>query len=93
MIDVLPGQLKVANTEMELVEEENIVHSVPEVNTNSCTCAGCARSIHPSLTYVFYGKHYCVENCLEKLLVDLEETGVITIDRSEADAKGNIIRS
>lgn len=101
VIDVLPGQLKVANTEMELMEEDvaTTVFDKREVapvdqSSNMCTCSICAGSLEPARTYVFYGKPYCVSAfCLEQLLFDLADTGVITINSSEADAKGNIIRS
>ena len=102
VIDVLPGQLKVANTEMELVEEENVVSTISDnrgcvildESYNQCKCCICGGSSEPSRTYVFYGKPYCVNAfCLEQLLFDLADTGVITINSSEADTKGNIIRS
>ncbi|MGN1155126.1 MAG: ParB/RepB/Spo0J family partition protein [Agathobacter sp.] len=100
VIDVLPGQLKVTNTDMEVVEEVIPVTSnkgatiIQEESSNQCTCSVCGRSLAPAKTYVFYGKPYCTsENCLEKLLMDLEDTGVITINRSEITTRGNVIRS
>lgn len=102
VIDVLPGQLKVANTEMELVEEDDVVSTISDKREcvildesyNQCKCSVCAGSSDRTRTYVFYGKQYCASaHCLEQLLFDLEDTGVIKIDRSEAITKGNIIRS
>ena len=100
VIDVLPGQLKAASVDMELTEEDAI-RSSDEKNTlplkdstKMCTCSVCACSSAPARTYVFYGKPYCVNaHCLEQLLIDLEDTGVITIERFDAVIKGNIIRS
>lgn len=102
VIDVLPGWLKAANTEMEPVPEDDVTPitldkseaEVLEESFNQCTCSVCACSSEPARTYVFYGKPYCVNaSCLEQLLFDLEDTGVITIDRLAASTKGNIIRS
>lgn len=82
--DEFPDRIKAANTDMEVVEEDG----------NQCTCSVCDCSSDPAGTYVFYGKPYCVKaRCLEQLLFDLEDTGVITIERLEASTKGNIIRS
>ena len=93
VIDVLPGQLKAANTEMELAEEEDEEEPV-QVSTaipGRCICPNCMRPTQMKDTFSFFHKTYCM-NCLYDLLVDLDETGIIKINRSEAGTKGNIIR-
>ena len=89
VVDVLPGQYRVANTEMEL-EEVNADDSEP--NNGRCQCPNCKRTSRIEDTFVFYNKKYCM-NCLYDLLMDLADTGVITLDNSAVDTKGIVIHS
>ena len=93
VLEVLPGQIKVVNTDMELAEEEDKEEPV-QVSTaipGRCICPNCMRPTQMKDTFSFFHKTYCM-NCLYDLLVDLDETGIIKINRSEAGTKGNIIR-
>ena len=93
VLEVLPGQIKVVNTDMELAEEEDEEEPV-QVSTaipGRCICPNCMRPTQMKDTFSFFHKTYCM-NCLYDLLVDLDETGIIKINRSEAGTKGNIIR-
>lgn len=95
-IESLSGQLRVINTDME-IEEEAVIdrHGKDAFNVDSagrCTCPTCTFPTRIEDTFVFYGKRYCM-NCLHKLIQDLEDTGVITLDRSSIDTNGIIVRS
>ena len=89
VLDVLPGQYRVANTDMELEEES--VDSFETVD-GRCKCPNCKLPSRIEDTFVFYNKKYCM-NCLYDLIQDLADTGVITLDHSAVDTKGIVIRS
>ena len=89
VIDVLPGQYRVANTDMELEEEQTESMGMKD---GRCQCPKCKLPSRIEDTFTFYGKKYCM-NCLWNLLQDLEDTGVITLDRSSINTKGMIIHS
>lgn len=94
--EVFPGQFRVVNTDMEL-EEEPTTNDINEESfkvdsAGRCTCPSCKRPSRIEDTFVFYGTRYCM-NCLHKLIQDLEDTGVITLDRSSIDTNGIVVRS
>ena len=89
VVDVLPGQYRVTNTDMELEEEKS---ERPKVIEDRCQCPNCKLPSRIEDTFIFYGKGYCM-NCLWSLIQDLEDTGVITLDRSAIDSKGIVIHS
>ncbi len=91
--DVLPGQMKVVNTDMELEEELLPVTESDKTGVaEEHKCPNCKTLMRPDNTFRYFSKTYCI-CCLYDLLLDLEDTGVITIDRSEAMTKGNVVRS
>lgn len=93
-VEMLAGQMRVANTDMD-IEEEFVADAGNGIVVNSmgrCTCPTCNLPSRIEDTFVFYGKRYCM-NCLHKLIQDLEDTGVITLDRSSIDRNGIIVRS
>lgn len=89
VLDVLPGQYRVANIDMELEEVSSKDFDVME---GCCECSNCKLLSKKKNVYIFYGKKYCV-NCLPALLQDLADTGVITLDKSAVDTKGTVIHS
>lgn len=80
--DVLPGQYRVVNTDMELEEDP----------AGRCNCQHCKRPSRIEDTFTFYGKGYCM-NCLYDLIKNLADTGVITLDRSAINTKGIVVLS
>lgn len=94
VVDVLPGQYRVANTDMELEEEkENTMSDNFEtLKDGRCSCKNCKLPSRIEDTFTFYGKGYCM-NCLHDLIKDLADTGVITLDCSAVDTKGIVIHS
>ncbi len=94
--EIIPGQIRVSNTDMDLIEEPVKGDSGNDVfkvdSAGKCTCPSCNYPSRIEDTFVFYGKRYCM-NCLYKLIQDLEDTGVITLDRSLIDTKGIIVRT
>lgn len=99
VVDVLPGQYRVANTDMELEEESVDIADGIEVKAlfeiserGTCKCPNCKLTSRREDTFVFYNKRYCM-NCIFDLLKDLADTGIITLDYSSADKKGIIVHS
>ena len=120
VIDVLPGQYHVVNTDMDIdvVEsvpkvEDNIIcvdpkgelqNDVPNFGTENtdyinnpdvrgiCTCKNCKRPSRIEDTFDFYSKGYC-KNCMFDLILDIADSGFITVDMSSKDKTGIIIRS
>lgn len=79
----MEGQYYIANTDMEIEETQS---------TKEEPCPNCGL---PSITehkLVFYNKKYCM-NCIYDLLKDLDDTGVITLDDSNAKTNGIVVRS
>lgn len=100
VVDVLPGQYRVANTDMELEEEsagnkdeETAADSFEVSKEGRCNCPNCKRPSRIEDIITFYGKGYCKKDCLFDLLIDLADTGVITLDRSAVNTKGIVIHS
>lgn len=89
-VEVLPGQYRVANTEMDL-EEVSITENASE--EEYCTCPNCQKRVQVADTYVFYNKRYCIANCLADLITDLADTGVINLDFTSQGINGIIVRS
>jgi len=93
---VIPGQLRLANTDMELEEETAVEENKEDAfhvdSTGRCTCPSCNYPSRIEDIFVFYGTRYCM-NCLHKLIQDMEDTGVITLDRSSIDSNGIIVRT
>lgn len=73
----LPGQYSIVNTDMEVIEQY--------------VCPNCRCATSKEKTYMFFNKAYC-PSCLEDLLKDLDNTGVISLDFSEQEKKGVVIR-
>lgn len=105
IIDVLPGQYRVTNTDMDI--EETITPIVEDVSKGDaenettiiqadsygkCICPHCKLPSRIEDTFKFYNKGYCM-NCLYDLIMDLADTGVITLDMSDMGKNGIIIRS
>lgn len=89
VVDVLPGQYRVANTDMEL---EEVNTECAGAIDGRCSCPNCKLPSRIEDIFVFYNKKYCM-NCLYDLIQDLADTGVITLDRSAIKTKGIIIHS
>lgn len=53
-------------------------------------CPSCNYPGRIEDTFVFYGNRYCM-NCLYKLIWNLEDAGVITLDRSSINTNGIIV--
>lgn len=96
VIDVLPGQYRVANTDMELEEETTEtklnVDSIQGSEEGICNCHICKQPSRVKDTFTYYGKTYCM-NCLFDLIIDFADKGVITLDRSAIEIKGIVIHS
>lgn len=93
VIDVLPGQYRVTNTDMD-IEEVDVIEEKPlsEAVETNCKCSSCQKFTPFNYMFKFKNKHYCF-NCLHNLIIDLAKNGVITIDHSNADTEGMIIHS
>lgn len=92
--EVLSSQMRVANTDME-IEEEPVEADDNGFNVNSigrCTCPTCSLQTCIKDTFLFRNVSYCM-NCLHILIKDLEDAGVITLDRSLIDTNGTVVRS
>lgn len=99
VVDVLPGQYRVANTDME-IEEVDV--SDAQISTEKgmniadelgrCKCPNCELPSRIEDIFVYYNKKYCM-NCLFDLIKDMADTGVISLDRTEINTKGTIVRS
>lgn len=99
VVDVLPGQYRVANTDMEIeetvppviVEEEAAAKEIRKIQ-GRCTCPNCKLPSRIEDTFKFFNKRYCM-NCLYDLIKDLADTGVISLDYLSIDKDGIIVRS
>ena len=91
VIDVLPGQYRVTNTDMD-IEEVDVIEekTLSEAVETNCKCSSCQKFTPFNYIFKFKNKHYCF-NCLYNLIIDLAKNGVITIDHSNVDTEGMII--
>ena len=64
---VIPGQLRLANTDMELEEETAVEENKEDAfhvdSTGRCTCPSCNYPSRIEDIFVFYGARYCMNNC------------------------------
>lgn len=84
-------ELQQSNEELKrIIEERTGVSKKPKPGKcDSMTCKGYDDIAD---TFVFYNKRYCM-NCLYDLIMDLADTGVITLDTSAMETKGIVIHS
>lgn len=99
VVDVLPGQYRVANTDMELEEIQisdiNLTReSESDITDEGGTfpCPRCARTTRMEHTFVFRKVRYCT-NCLNLLICEMARAGVIIIDGTSPETNGIIIHS
>lgn len=74
----LDGQYQFDSSDMEIIEQ--------------CVCPNCKCATQRTVMYEFNGKAYC-PNCLEDLIQDLCDTGVIALDKTDIETKGIVVRS
>ena len=86
VIDVLPGQYQVVNTDMDLEEVTEAEHV-----DNNIDCPNCHKKTSMETTFKYYNKRYCM-NCLMDMILDFEQTGLIDLDYAHSDTEGIIVR-
>lgn len=97
VVDVLPGQYRVANTDMDIEETKDLIIEETISNETSniqgrCTCGNCKLPSRIEDTFKFNGKSFCM-NCLYDLILDIADSGIIKLDMSAVEKDGIIVRS
>lgn len=86
VIDVLPGQYQVVNTDMDLEEVTEAEHV-----DNNIDCPNCHKKTSMETTFKYFNKRYCM-HCLMDMILDFEQTGLIDLDYAHSDTEGIIVR-
>ena len=83
--------LKASNDELGKIVKQKI-EIYESAETQKCDSTNCKGYKDVADTFVFYNKRYCM-NCLYELVMDLADTGVITLDTTNIETNGIVIKS